>query len=169
MARLYGVETAIREHSEAQRALAWAFPLITGSAAKRSVPPREWSAAMNLAHLALYEERVAIPVLAAASRREDGATTVRSSEEGPLEGAARSLAAEDFASVVRRYEDAAQAHAQMLGRFDDESFNEPGCSLGSPPLGLVCAGWVAKKSIQHTWEHGHAVIRVAFLLTVHAG
>jgi hypothetical protein len=169
VARLYGVETAIREHTEAQRALAWAFPLMTESAAKRSVPPGEWSAAMNLAHLALYEERVAIPVLAAASRGEDGATNVRSSEEGPLEGAARSLAAEDFALVVRRYEDAAQAHAQVLARFDDESFNEPRCSLWSPAFGLVCAGWVAKKSIQHTWEHGHIVIRAAFFLTVYAG
>lgn len=168
MDHLYGVETAIREHSEAQRALAWAFPLITDDAAQRSAPG-QWSAAMNLAHLALYEERIAIPVLAAASRREDAATTVRSSEEGPLEGAAGSLAAEAVASIVRRYEDAAQAHAQLLARFDDVSFNEPRCSLWSPRLGLVCAGWVAKKSIQHTWEHGHAVIRVAFVLTVHAG
>jgi len=168
MDRLYAVETAIREHSEAQRVLAWAFPLIT-DAPIPSVAPGDWSVAMNLAHLALYEERVAIPVLAAASRREDAAVTVGSSNEGPLEGSARALADGDFASVVRRYEDAARAHAELLARFDDASFNEPRCSLWSPRLGLVCAGWVAKKSLQHTWEHGHTVIRQAFILTVYAG
>jgi DinB family protein len=168
LAHVFTVDRAAREHAEAQSALAWAIQLIPADLAARTPRSGGWSVAANLAHLVVYEERIAVPVLEAAVRREDGAGSVPSGDEDWLARDSETLAKDPFREIVARYRASALRHAELLTSFDDASFNVPWCSLWSEPLdgALVSAGWVAKKSLQHTWEHGHTVIRAGWLAAV---
>jgi DinB family protein len=154
---------AVREMGAAQDALAWALPLISEAAAHKVRRPGDWSIAMNLAHLVVYEERIAVPVLAALA---DGADShgVTSGDEDWLERDTEKLGGDSYAAVRDRYRSIARRHLDQLQAFDEETFNAPRCSLWASDNGvLVPAGWVAKKSVQHTWEHGHTLIRAGWI------
>jgi hypothetical protein len=168
LAFVFTVDRAAREHTEAQNALAWAMVLIPADLAARTPRSGGWSVAANLAHLVVYEERIAVPVLEAAARGEDGAGSVPSVDEEWLARDSELLATQPFPDIVARYRTVASKHGELVTSFDDASFNVPLCSLWTEPLNgaLVPAGWVAKKSLQHTWEHGHTVIRAGWIATV---
>lgn len=154
---------AVREMGAAQDALAWALPLISETAAHAVRQPGDWSIAMNLAHLVVYEERIAVPVLAALADGADGNGVV-SGEEDWLERETETLGDQPYAAVRERYRTVIRRHLEQLEAFDEEAFNAPLCSLWASDLGvLVPAGWVAKKSVQHTWEHGHTLIRAGWI------
>jgi len=161
------VERALSEHAAAQEALAWAIPLITVEAAARAPVRGGWSVAQNLAHLVVYEELIALPILGASLRHEDGARYVRSFSEDWFAPESESLATAAFPQLLTRYDMGERRHAELLAQFDDEKFNTPLCSAWPVPGGrLVSAGWVAKKSLQHTWEHGNVLLRAGWMALV---
>lgn len=148
----------------AHDALFWALPLISDEDAHVAATPSDWPAATNLAHLVIYEERLAVPVLLAAAKGHDGASDVVSGEEGWLVHDAEALGRERFPEIIGRYRAIVARQAELLTVFDDDTFNRPICSLwqSAPAYSggrLVPAGWIAKKSAQHTWEHGHSLLR----------
>jgi hypothetical protein len=68
------------------------------------------------------------------------------------------------ATVRERYQSIMSRHLEQLEAFDENTFNAPLCSLWAEGIGvLVPAGWVAKKSVQHTWEHDHTLIRAGWV------
>jgi hypothetical protein len=163
----FSVDAARRELAAAQEALSWALPLISDEDAHAARTPSDWSAATNLAHLVIYEERIAVPVLLAATHARDGAADVRSGDEGWLVHDAEALGREPFLGIIGRYRAIVARHADLLASFDDDTFNRPICSLwqAAPAYSggrSVPAGWIAKKSAQHTWEHGHALLRAGW-------
>jgi DinB family protein len=159
----FTLSAAVREMAAAQDALAWALPLISETAAHKVRQPGDWSIAMNLAHLVVYEERIAVPVLAALAAGADD-HGLASGDEDWLERDSEKLGGESYAAVRERYRTIAGRHLDQLRAFDEEGFNTPRCSLWASDLGvLVPAGWVAKKSVQHTWEHGHTLIRAGWI------
>lgn len=155
---------AVREMAAVQDALSWALPLISEAAAHAVRQPGDWSVGTNLAHLVVYEERIALPVLAALAEGEDGRDRVVSGDEGWLARQAELLGEEPYAAVRERFQTIIRRHLEQLEAFDEEAFNAPLCSLWASGLGVpVPAGWVAKKSVQHMWEHGHTLIRAGWV------
>ncbi len=127
-------------------------------------PEGEWGVAMNLAHLVVYEEEIANPVLAALAAGGDGVGSVRSAMEGWFLNDALAIAGEPIDALLGRLKAARGRQIEMVESFAAERFNAPMTPLwasgrhGTPPHS---AGWVATKTFQHTWEHGNAVLRMA--------
>ena len=160
----FSPSAAVREVGAARDALSWALPLISEAAAHAVRQPGDWSVGTNLAHLVIYEERIALPVLAALAEGKDGRDRVVSGEENWLAREAESLGEEPFAAVRERFQTIIRRHVEQVEAFDEEAFNAPLCSLWASGFGvLVPAGWVTKKSVQHLWEHGHTLIRAGWV------
>ena len=160
----FSPSAAVREVGAARDALSWALPLISEAAAHAVRQPGDWSVGTNLAHLVIYEERIALPVLAALADGKDGRDRVVSGEENWLAREAESLGEEPFAAVRERFQTIIRRHVEQVEAFDEDAFNAPLCSLWASGFGvLVPAGWVTKKSVQHLWEHGHTLIRAGWV------
>ena len=159
----FSTSAAVRELGAAHDALSWALPLISEAAAHAVRQQGDWSVGTNLAHVVIYEERIAVPVLAALAAGEDGRDRVKSGDEDWLVREAELLGEEPYATVRERFETIIRRHLEQLEAFDEDAFNAPLCSLWSGRFPLVPAGWVTKKSVQHIWEHGHTLIRAGWV------
>lgn len=137
-------------------------------------PEGEWGLAMNLAHLVVYEESIANPVLAALAAGSDGVGSVTSADEGWFLQDALVSAGAPVVQLTERLRAAHLRHIELVERFDEGGFNTPITPLWSGSRGpggkhgwdgalLQPAGWVASKTFQHTWEHGNAILRLALL------
>jgi hypothetical protein len=135
-------------------------------------PKDEWSVAMNLAHLAVYEEAIANPVLDALAAGGDGVGSVKSADEGWFLQDALAMARAPTGQLMDRLRAARLRHIELVEGFDPERFNTPVTPLWSASRGpggkhgwdgalLQPPGWVAAKTFQHTWEHGNAILRMA--------
>lgn len=128
----------------------------------------EWHAAMNLAHLTVYEEQLANPVLEALARGEDGVGSVRSGMESWFYGDSVAASGEPLAALMDRFRTAREREIGIVESFAKERFNEPVCPLwggtGRHGAALQPAGWVATKTFQHSWEHGNALLRLALFV-----
>ena len=71
---------------------------------------------------------------------------------------AQALSGADLSHILQRLRAARGRQLQALERFDHESFNRPLTPLWG---GLQPAGWVAAKTVQHTWEHGTPIMQTA--------
>ena len=126
-------------------------------------PPDAWSVAMNLAHMCVYEEGIAAPMLAALAAGGDGTGAIKSAREEFLTGATE-LSKAPVVDILRRLTVCREEQIAVLEGYDQGRFNEPVTSAwatgqhGSAPHS---AGWVATKTFQHTWEHGNAILRMA--------
>jgi hypothetical protein len=126
--------------------------------------PGAWTIAMNVAHLAVYEEQIANPLLAALADGADGVAAVKSAMENWILDASMVLAQEPFAAIVERMRAARETHVATVEQFAESRWNDRVTPLfatgvhGSPPHS---AAWVANKTFQHTWEHGNAILRMA--------
>lgn len=123
-----------------------------------------WSVAMNLAHLAIYEEQIANPLLAALFAGEDGVSAVKSAMENWILDASIALAKEDFAAILARLREAREQHVALVARFPPARWNHPVTPLFATGLhgpSPHSAAWVANKTFQHTWEHGNSILRMA--------
>ena len=117
---------------------------------------------MNLAHLCVYEEGLAAPVLAALADGQDGTQAVESAFEARFEPEARALSASPAEESLDRLRAVRSRQAELVRSFDDERFNtsmtplwqRPGADLDPP-------GWVSAKTVQHTWEHGSTIFQIA--------
>jgi len=126
-------------------------------------PEDAWSVARNLAHMAVYEEGIAAPMLRDLAVGGDGAAAMRSPREEFLTGATE-LSREPVEDIQHRLSVCRGEQIAIIGGYDEERFNAPATSAwasgqhGTPPHS---AGWVATKTFQHTWEHGNAILRMA--------
>jgi hypothetical protein len=84
-------------------------------------PTGEWSAAMNLAHLIVYDEEIANPVLA--SLAEAGAT--KSHLEQWFQPEAEAMAPDPIAALAGRFATAHKRHIEIVESFSDGRFNTP--------------------------------------------
>jgi hypothetical protein len=121
-------------------------------------PPDFWGVAMNLAHLALYEENWPVPVLEALAAGAPEPAPPATSDEAE-ERATKALAAEPLEALLERLRAARRRQVDALRAMPDERF-EGATTLrwGRRPR---TAAWVAAKTVQHTWEHGNTVMQIA--------
>jgi len=121
-----------------------------------------WSVALNLAHMAVYEDLLAGPVLADMAAGGDGSGVAPSGDEDWFEGGAQALSREPVAAIMARLDAARRGQIESVRRFSAAHFNTPTTPLWGGREGLLFpAGWVAAKTVQHTWEHGHTVMQAA--------
>jgi DinB superfamily len=120
-------------------------------------PPDFWGVAMNLAHLALYEENHPVPVLEALAAGAPEPPAATSGEAAEAETAA--LAAEPLEGILDRLRAARQRQVAALRAMTDQRFaTATTLRWGRHPKP---AAWVAAKTVQHTWEHGNTVMQIA--------
>ena len=123
------------------------------------VAPDAWTVAMNLAHLTIYEENVALRLLRSFAPGFDPAGERRGGDEAWFYNEALALSAEPIEQALWRLRSARQEQIELV-----ESLGETRLNSGVTPLWpdpQHTAGWVATKTFQHTWEHGNAILRVA--------
>ena len=126
-------------------------------------PEGAWSMAMNLAHMVVYEEQLATPVLEAMSAGGNAQDLVPGGGEEWLLGGATAIASEPIETLAARLRAVRERAIAIVESTPADLFNQPRTMLwsgrnGGKPLAL---SWVATKTFQHTWEHGNAILRVA--------
>lgn len=118
-----------------------------------------WTVAMNLAHLAIYEETVALTLLRSFAPDFDPKGERRGGDESWFLNQSIELAREPIGVILQRL---TKARAEQIALV--ESCGEERLNAGVTPLWAEpehTAGWVATKTFQHTWEHGNAILRTA--------
>ena len=126
-------------------------------------PEGAWSVAMNLAHLVIYEECIAAPLLDAMAAGGDGAGSVRAVSEAAFLEDAIAIAGQPLPALLERLRGVRARQIDAIAPMSDIEFNRPATPLFSARSAGVShpASWVATKTFQHTWEHGNAILRVA--------
>lgn len=173
-ANLFDRASILRRHTESLATLEWAVSLIpeewthrSPSDTKMSQEEGAWSVAMNLAHLTLYTERLPISVLASLLEGGDGVSGSWFGEPSPYEPDAVALAATPVGAIMERLKSAhASEQALSLG-FSADAWTRPQTAAwGSSGIGprLHSPARVVAKSVQHSWEHGNSILRVALFL-----
>jgi hypothetical protein len=169
-ADLFDRESVLRQLDESMTTLEWAVSLVPDGWSHRSPTGRlsaeegGWSVAMNLAHLALYEERFPTTVLESLLTGGDGVSDSSFPEPSPHEAAAVALAGAPLAEILERLRRARSKEAEIARKFTSAAWVAPttkawaATGLGPP---IWSPARVLAKSFQHTWEHGNAVLRVA--------
>jgi len=169
-ATVFSVEETVRRLSDSLAGLEWAVTLVPARWHHEAGGPgpsgeRPWSVAMNLAHMAVYEEQLAAPVLDDLAAGGDGSSVVPSGNEDWFSAGSIALSAEPLPAIIARLRTARQRQIAAVLRFTDERLNAPATMLWQggwrskqPP---DCAGWVAAKTFQHTWEHGNTILQTA--------
>src|SRR5947209_8137751 len=125
-----------------------------------SAPP--WSVALNLAHMAVYEDLYAAPVLRDLAAGRDGVQVVPSGDEDWFERDSEALSREPLDRIMARLVAARQAQIETVRSFDDDRLNAAITPLWGRPL--QSAGWAAAQTVQHTWEHGTPILQAALFL-----
>ncbi len=126
-------------------------------------PEDSWTVAMNVAHMTVYEEAIATPVLAALAAGGDGVGVTRSDSETWFLPEAQALAEAPMKAILARFRHTRQNAIDTVDTFDEERWNvgvTPLWTRNGPGM-LRSPAWVATKTFQHTWEHGNAVLRMA--------
>jgi hypothetical protein len=131
-------------------------------AAPDGSPDGAWSVAMNLAHLAIYEEGIAAPVLESVAAGGTGEEAVPSALESWFLKDAEAIAGQPIETLAARLRAARARQIAAVEAMPADLFNEPRTMLWSNRNGgkPLSASWVATKTFQHTWEHGNAILRV---------
>jgi hypothetical protein len=120
-------------------------------------PPDFWGVAMNLAHLAVYEEHWPVPVLEAIASGTPEPPVTTSDEAAERDAAA--LAVEPLEAILDRLRAARRRQIDALQAMTDQRFESATTRRWS--RGPSTVAWVAAKTVQHTWEHGNAVMQIA--------
>lgn len=159
----FGVEATVRRLQESLETLLWGISLVPEQWQYEPPPfgrgpERPWSAVMNLAHLVEYEELVAAPVLQELTSGRDGTRVVSFADAGPFERLREALSREPLERLMARLRAARQAQIAAVRSFTDSSLNSATTPLWGEPV--HSAGWVAAKTVQHTWEHGNSIVQV---------
>lgn len=165
---VFGVAETAARLEESFETLRWAVGMAPSAWHHRPPPFQRpggelpWSIAQNLAHMLIYEETAAAPVLEELLAGGDGSLAVpswrdeRFSEERV--GFAR-LSREPVAELLDRLGRARRRQVDAVRTFSSERFNTKLTSLWGPSGQRP--GWVATKTFQHTWEHGNSILQVA--------
>lgn len=152
-------------------ALEWALPMIPEAWTHRSpsgtrMSPGEgaWSAAMNLAHMALGSEVLYQSVLRSLLGGGDGVSDSSLREPSPYEPAAMELAERPLQEIMKKFRAGRAEEAALARAFSPEAWLAPTTAAwGRSGYGprLHSPARIVAKSFQHTWEHGNAILRVA--------
>ena len=162
--------TVLHQLDESLRTLEWAVALVPDGwshqspSGKMSAEEGAWSVAMNLAHLALYEERLPTTVLESLLAGGDGVSDTWFQEPSPFVDAAVALASAPLSEIFKRLRRARNREVELASRFPDSAWAAPTTNAwGGNGYGprVWSPARVLAKSFQHTWEHGNAVLRVA--------
>jgi len=122
------------------------------------------SAAEHLAHLALYEELLANPVLSELKKGHDGTKVASSGHVSWMLPQVEKLAEEPLSEIIERLRSARREQIRIVESFDNDGFNIPLTKLWSTGVSgdrMESAGWVAAKTVQHTGEHANHLFRFA--------
>ena len=127
-------------------------------------PAEDWSVAMNLAHLVVYDESIASPILESMAAGEDGTTLVRSTVENWFLDEMVALSREPVEMLLSRLEASRSRQSGFIAAFSEDDYNRrwtPAFATGRHGNPPHSPAFVAAKTFQHTWEHGNAVLRAA--------
>jgi len=173
-ANLFDKASILARHTESLATLEWAVSLIpedwihrSPSGTKISAEKGAWSVAMNLAHLTLYTERLPNSVLASLLEGGDGLTGSWFGEPSPYEPDAVALAAMPVGAIMERLKSARARERTLALGFSDDAWTRPQTTAwGGTGYGprLHSPARVVAKSVQHSWEHGNSILRVALFL-----
>jgi hypothetical protein len=161
----FHVEETAGQLDQSLRTLEMGLALVPEEWQRR--PPRKdaWSVATNLAHMAIYEELLAAPVLEALAAGADGTGAAPSSDEGWFARETEALSREPLDHMLDRLRAARRRQIVAVRSFTDEGFNTPLTPLwvwsGRGNVPLDPPAWVATKTVQHTWEHGNSILQIA--------
>ncbi len=127
-------------------------------------PDDAWTVAMNLAHLAVYHDAIANPVLESLVEGRDGTTKIRSDNENWFLNDAIAMAGDPLESLLERLAAGRERHVELVSAFAPADWNRrwsPVFNTGAHGTVPHSPAWVANKTFQHTWEHGNAILRMA--------
>lgn len=169
----FNISDTVERLRQSLATVEWAFEALP-EGATHNLPPYlpadAWTAAMNVAHMVVYEEEIANPVLASLAAGGDGvgATRIRGTRvddkvrQTPMEEwfltEAQQLAVEPRSVLLDRLHMVRAEGVHLVESFSDGAFNAPVMPLWPPEM--RSPGWLATKTFQHTWEHGNAVLRL---------
>ena len=122
------------------------------------IPGHRWGVTMQLAHLAVYEDRIAATGAGSHGERERWPAGCAFRFGGLASSDARLLSREAPSYIVGVLRSARERQRAAVDRFSEEAFHQPLTSLWG---GLQPAGRVAAKTVRHTWEHGTPIIQTA--------
>jgi hypothetical protein len=165
----FAVEETARRLEQSLVDLEWALSLLPAELCGRRpramrVGEETWSAAMNLAHMLLYEERLPAPILEDIAAGGTGVLRVDYfASEGQLLEETRRTSEGPMERLLERLRQARARQAAAVRSLSEERLNAPLCTLWGPGLGVPAhpAGWIAAKTFQHTWEHGTTIQQLA--------
>jgi hypothetical protein len=120
----------------------------------------EWGVAMNLAHLIVYDEGIANPILGDLAKGGDGLGSTKSHLEHWFAQDALDIADQPIDHLMSRFADGHRCQIEIAESFSDEAFNQPATLLFADGSGMRSGGWIATKTFQHAWEHGNAILRM---------
>lgn len=124
-----------------------------------------WNVAQNLAHLAVYEEQIAAPILEALAAGTDAAAAVISVMESDYDDLWERLAIEPIDVIAERLRVARSRQIRAIAAMSDDQFHSPGTTLWEELReDGHSAAWVATKTFQHTWDHGNSIFQVALFM-----
>jgi hypothetical protein len=125
----------------------------------RGLPADSWTVAMNLAHLAIYDEEVGGVMLESFAPGFDPTERHHGGGETWFYDDAVALSHEPVEVILGRLRSGRQRQIAIVEAHDDAWLHGGTTPLWPDPLHTP--GWVATKTFQHTWEHGNAILRVA--------
>lgn len=134
----------------------------TDLALLRGLPAEDRSVRVLVAHLAVYEARLAV----VAQRHLAGVTPVPAdfrTRMTPLRPEIDALARASRAVAWARLAEAVHEHAELVARMTPETLWATGSDFWNVDRWGVreSAGWVCAKSVEHLLEHGYVIARVA--------
>lgn len=164
----FPVEETVGQLTETLRMLEWVVARVPSAwhhrapaGLVRGLRGDERSVSMHLAHLALYEVKLANPVLDDLANGGDGSGAVESAHVSWFLPEVQALSAAPLGEIMERLKGARAHHIEITRRFDDKRFNLPATALWGTGDGsrMESAGWVATKTAQHTGEHINTIFR----------
>lgn len=164
---VFDQDETVRRLRDSLETVTWAareVPPAYTHALMPGLPPDAWTVAMNLAHLIVYEEGIAGPILQSLASGADGTTLIRTDNEGWFYNDAVAMSEDALESLVDRLTVARQRQLELVASLSPVDWNRRWSTTFSSGIhgnGPHSPAWIATKSFQHTWEHGNAVLRAA--------
>jgi hypothetical protein len=165
-----GLTVLKRQLHESIATLDWALGLVPDGWTHKSPYGRisreegAWSVAMNLAHMALYEERLPTSVLRSLQSGGDGVGDTWFKEPSPWDPDAVELAAAPVGTIMSRLKAALAVEFAIADQFTGSGWSAPSTTAWAAS-GIGPSLWsparILSKSLQHTWEHGNSILKVA--------
>jgi hypothetical protein len=162
---LYRIDEVVRRLEDSLRDLEFGLGMVPPQwthAAVPGAPADSWTVAMNLAHLAIYEEVTALLMLRSFEPGFDVASAPPVGDESWFSQQALAISVQPVAAIFDRLRAARSEQIDLVRHLGEARLNNGVTPLWPDPNHT--AGWVATKTFQHTWEHGNAILRVALFV-----